>query len=326
MIAAPSSDATLEQALIRSGLRPYGGNMIRRSISGSMGSGPPDSHVWVNGYVGLFVFDKAQSDVIDVDLTVLRDVIASGVVLNDTATDLVVGKKSFEAKSCAMTMVYLPRGERFHYATRSALGLRSVTMVLDLKSFTRAYGLQSNRLPASLRRMLDRREAAIEQVRPSPGVMRVVEDLGSRQGMYPAIPALYFEGKACELISAWLRQLQLGNDVQSSSCVIDERTRNGVSRAKSIIDCNARLPLCIDALSREAAMNRTKLRAAFKEMYGTTIFHYSTATVMQRAERYLRDSGASVGEAARVAGYANPSSFIVAYKRFFGASPGRRRH
>jgi AraC-like DNA-binding protein len=320
------SDASLEQALIRSGLQPCGGNMTRSSLTNAVDIAPRDSHAWANDYIGLFVFDKAESAVIDVDITVLRDVILTGVVLNDTATDLVVGKKSFEAQSCGMTMVYLPRGERFHYATRSALGLRSVTMVLDLKLFAETYGIVAEALPASIRGMLGRREAAIEQVKPSSLVMRVVDDLGSRQGMFPALPSLYLEGKACELMSAWLWQMKLRDEAQSSECLLDQRTRNGVDRAKWLIDCKPRVPLSIDALAREAAMNRTKLRSAFKHMYGTTIANYRMGIAMQHAENYLRAPESTVNEAARLAGYANPSSFIVAYKRFFGACPGRRQH
>lgn len=298
--------------------------MTRSSLTQAVDRSPRDSHAWANEYVGLFVFDKAQSDVIDAELTVLRDVIATGVVLNDTATNLVVGKKSFEAQSCGMTMVYLPRGERFHYATRSALGLRSVTMVLDLKSFAETYRMRAEDLPASLRGMLDRREAAIEQVKPSGLVMRVVEDLGSRHGMFPALPSLYLEGKACELISAWLWQLKLRDEAPSSDSILDQRTRDGVKRAKWIMDCKPHLPLSIDALARESAMNRTKLRSAFKHIYGTTISNYRMGIAMRHAEAFLRGPEATVSEAARLAGYSNPSSFIVAYKRFFGTSPGRR--
>jgi AraC-like DNA-binding protein len=317
------SDASLEEALIRSGLQPCGGNMTHPSLTDTAVGGLRDSYAWANNHVGLFVFDKSQSDVVDVEITVLRDVIATGVVLNDTATNLVVGKKSFEAESCGMTIVYLPRGERFHYATRSAQGLRSVTMVLDLSLFADAYGVPTEQLPGTLRRMVGRREASIEQVKPSSLVMRVVDDLGSRRGMFPALPSLYLEGKACELISAWLWQLSRRDEPPSDERAIDRRTREGVSRVKRIIDRNPHLSMSIDALAREAAMNRTKLRSAFKEIYGVTIFNYGTAIAMQRAESHLRDSQATVGEAARLAGYATPSSFIVAYKRFFGTSPGR---
>jgi AraC-like DNA-binding protein len=69
-------------------------------------------------------------------------------------------------------------------------------------------------------------------------------------------------------------------------------------------------------------MNRTKLRAAFKEMYGMTLVEYRTAVSMQRAEQLLGEAGATVQEAAHSAGYANASSFIVAFKRYFGVSPG----
>jgi len=69
-------------------------------------------------------------------------------------------------------------------------------------------------------------------------------------------------------------------------------------------------------------MNRTKLRSAFKQAYGTTLSGYRSALMLQRADRALRQAGASVKEAARRAGYATTSSFIVAYKRQYGVCPG----
>ncbi len=91
---------------------------------------------------------------------------------------------------------------------------------------------------------------------------------------------------------------------------------------KHAIDQAPRRRLDIDALEREAAMNRTKLRSAFKRLYGATLSEYRTALLMADAERFLSEPSASVQQAAQRAGYATASSFIVAYKRHFGVSPG----
>jgi AraC-like DNA-binding protein len=70
--------------------------------------------------------------------------------------------------------------------------------------------------------------------------------------------------------------------------------------------------LDVDDLARVAAMNRTKLRFAFRQVYGTTLSGYRSALMLQRADRALREAGASVKQEARHAGYATTSSFIVA--------------
>lgn len=317
-ITPAPSQVFFEEMMSRSGLRHCGGNMTHFPADRWNGG----SEAWANRFVGLFVVDNGQSEVVDVDAFALRDVIACGVVLNDTSTSVVVGKREFEAQGFGLTTVYLPCGERFRFATRSAVGLKSVTMVLDLRSFADQYGLSVAQLPCSLQKMIGRREPAVEHIAPSNLFMRVVEDIGSKRGMFPSLPSLYLEAKAGELISAWLRQLAQRDGHESENRVIDPRTLDGIARVKHIIERNPHMPLNIDALAAGAAMNRTKLRSAFKEVYGLTLSDYRASLLMHRAEGYLREPGVTVQEAAYRAGYTTASSFIVAYKRFFGVSPG----
>ena len=93
---------------------------------------------------------------------------------------------------------------------------------------------------------------------------------------------------------------------------------------KQIIDRAPHRMLDVDALARVAAMNRTKLRSAFRQVYGTTLSGYRTEIMLQRADRALKEAGASVKQAGHHAGYATTSSFIVAYKRQYGFCPGDR--
>jgi AraC-like DNA-binding protein len=69
-------------------------------------------------------------------------------------------------------------------------------------------------------------------------------------------------------------------------------------------------------------MNRTKLRSAFKQVYGTTLSGYRSTLMQRRADRALKEARLSVKQAARHAGYATTSNFIVAYKRQYGVRPG----
>ena len=68
---------------------------------------------------------------------------------------------------------------------------------------------------------------------------------------------------------------------------------------KQIIDREPQRVQDVDDLARVAAMNRTKLRSAFKQVYGTTLSGYRTAAMLQRADCALKQAGASVQQAAR---------------------------
>jgi AraC-like DNA-binding protein len=102
----------------------------------------------------------------------------------------------------------------------------------------------------------------------------------------------------------------------------DPQTLGRLRQVKRIIDRAPHRVLDVDALARVAAMNRTKLRALFKQAFGTTLTSYRKAVLLQQADRALRERGSTVGRIAFRAGYANASSFIVAYKRYYGISPG----
>jgi len=319
-----STESWFESMMLRSGLQPCGGSITRTPDP----SQPAESNAWANHFAGLFVIDKIHSGALDAEMRVMRDLIACGVVLNQTATQLVVGEQTFEADSAVMTTIYLPRSKRFHYSTCSAAGLRSVTVVVDVTSFTDAYGMDPSHLPQPLRKMIGASEPLIEMSQPSSGVMRIINDIIAKRGMYTELPALYLEGKTLEFVSAWLAQLSQHNaPPPPEHDWLDSRTRTRVAMVKEIIDRKPTLALNVNALARAAAMNRTKLRSAFKAIYGTTVTDYRTALLMQRAENHLKEPGMTVQEAAYLTGYANASSFIVAYKRYFGVSPGvLKRH
>jgi AraC-like DNA-binding protein len=273
--------------------------------------------------MALFVVNELSKDVLDLDTIVTRDVLACGAVLNDAPTSIAVGSEHFEADASNLVMVYLPSGQRFHFATSSARGLASVTIVADLKSILDGKGLTAANLPASLIEIVRGREAATigRLTRASP-FGRIAQGVLARRDMYPSLSSLYYEGKAYELLSALLCQLAERDGIGARARDSDPRMVERLARVKHAIDQAPCRRLDIVALERAAAMNRTKLRSAFKRLYGATLSEYRTALLMADAERFLSGSSVSVQEAAHRAGYATASSFIVAYKRHFGVSPG----
>jgi AraC-like DNA-binding protein len=318
-----TAEDQFEKTMLRSGLEARGGSITRKAHRAAHDSEAQGVNSWGNRFAGLFVINKRYEGILDCEMMVLRDVIACGIVLNDTSTQLVVDQKTFEAGSSIMTTIYLPRGKRFHYSTCSNAGLRSVTAVIDIASFLEANAIQSQQLPRPIRNMIGQDEPVMEQIRPSQLVMRVVNDIILRRGMFPSLPSLYLEGKTLELMSSWMHQLSHGDSYAEENADLDSRTLARVAIAKAMIERKPAMSLNINTLARAAAMNRTKLRSAFKAVYGMTLLEYRTSLVMQSAEQALKQPGMTVQEAAFQAGYANASSFIVAYKRYFGASPGK---
>jgi AraC-like DNA-binding protein len=188
-------------------------------------------------------------------------------------------------------------------------------------SMMKARGLSAATLPKSLLRTIQGRQIAMKALAPGH-FGAIARDVAARRAMFSPVAALFYEGKTFELVSALLSELARRDALLARDGAFDPGTLDRLGLAKQIIDQAPHRILDVDALARVAAMNRTKLRFAFKRVYGTTLSDYRAALMLQRADRALKETGASVKQAARRAGYATTSSFIVAYKRHYGVRPG----
>lgn len=86
--------------------------------------------------------------------------------------------------------------------------------------------------------------------------------------------------------------------------------------------------ITIEELSRRYLIDTTTLKAAFKEVYGTSLAAHIKTHRMERAARLLRETGDSVAEIAAQVGYESQSRFTAAFKEVFQVLPTvyRRLH
>jgi AraC-like DNA-binding protein len=317
------SQVGFEEALSRLGMQVRGGNLIEVPWSNVAEGESVGNVAWSDRDMGIFVVDWADSKIVELETLAGRDVIVCSAVLNqdEARTDFTVGDNRFDARGADMTMVFVPQHERFQFATSVSRGLKAVTVIVDVMSMMKARGLPAATLPKSLLHAIRRRQIAIETLDPGH-FGAIARDVAARRAMFPSLAALYYEGKTFELISALLSELSRRDALRAGDAAFDAAILDRLGLVKQIIDrAPHRIP-DVDALGRVAAMNRTKLRSAFKHVYGTTLSGYRTALMLQRGDRVLKQAGASVKQAARHAGYATTSSFIVAYKRQYGVRPG----
>lgn len=81
-------------------------------------------------------------------------------------------------------------------------------------------------------------------------------------------------------------------------------------------------PPTLIELSRLIGLNDYKLKAGFKELYGTTVFGYLKDERLRQAMLMLQTGRVNVGEAACAVGYLNPSYFAEAFRSKYGVNPG----
>lgn len=84
-------------------------------------------------------------------------------------------------------------------------------------------------------------------------------------------------------------------------------------------------PLTIDGIAHDLLTSRSRLCEAFRAETGESLGAYIRRSRMERAARMLEADAASVGAVAKAVGYPRASSFVVAFEREFGCSPGAWR-
>lgn len=317
------SEVDFREAVNRAGMEVCGGNLARVPWSAVSGGEPVGNVAWAGRDIGLFVVDRTDSKIVELEAFARRDVVVSSVVLNqeEARTEFAIGDSHFGANGSDLTMVFVPQHEHFQFATSVSRGFKAVTVVVDVVSMMKAHGLPAATLPESLLRTIRSRQIAMETLVPGH-FGTIARDVAARRAMFPPLATLYYEGKTFELVSALLSEVSRRDALRAGNCAFDQGVLDRLCMVKQIIDRAPHCILDVEDLACLAAMNRTKLRSAFKQVYGTTLSGYRTALMLQRADCALKQAGVSVKQAARHAGYATTSSFIVAYKRRYGVCPG----
>ncbi len=221
-----------KEVLGKIGMKPRGGSLTKIPCCDPVGSEHKGSAAWACPGMGLFILDHADKQAVDLDAIVARDLLVCAVALNDASTGFAVGKRRLDVEGSDMIMIFVPRGERFHFATTVERGLKGVTIVVDLKSM-RTLGLPIARLPKSLFEIIQRREIVIEALAPGH-FGTVAADIIARRGLFPSLARPYYNGKALELFSTLLNQISQRDAMRAEGGAIDPRDAYSVAHGEAV--------------------------------------------------------------------------------------------
>lgn len=98
-----------------------------------------------------------------------------------------------------------------------------------------------------------------------------------------------------------------------------------LQKARHIILSDISKHFTIHSLSRQVQLNEFKLKTGFKQQYGTGIFECLLEARMNKAKELLSSTDKPIKEIAAHIGYDHLTSFITAFRKFFGYTPGSIR-
>ena len=104
---------------------------------------------------------------------------------------------------------------------------------------------------------------------------------------------------------------------------ISPEIKDRLLEIKKIIEQQFTQHFTIRQLARKSGMNTTSFKTAFKKAFGMAPFEYLVEIRMQHALTLLQKRDLSIQRVADTSGYKSFGSFIKAFKRKFGVTPGQ---
>jgi AraC family transcriptional regulator, transcriptional activator of the genes for pyochelin and ferripyochelin receptors len=132
---------------------------------------------------------------------------------------------------------------------------------------------------------------------------------------------LYLDAKVQELLVLALEQTDSAEE-KTADIVLRPYDIEKIREAHDYLLRNMENPCTLIELSHKVGINDFKLKKGFKKLYGTTVYDFLIDARMEKAKVLLLETDTSVHDIAFITGYKNLSSFITAFKKKMGYSPG----
>lgn len=136
-----------------------------------------------------------------------------------------------------------------------------------------------------------------------------------------SLKAAYTTSKVKELILLSLNLYSNTNNHKQAAVPIADVEK--LHAVKEFLTEKYLTDLSLEGISRAFLLNEFKLKKGFKALFNSTIFEYIHQLRMQHAHTLLASGSFSIGETAAITGYTSDSSFIRAFRLFYGHSPGK---
>src|SRR5690348_14327671 len=95
--------------------------------------------------------------------------------------------------------------------------------------------------------------------------------------------------------------------------------------ARDILLKNLRHHITIRQLAERVSLSESKLKYAFKEVYGLGVYGYLSRARMEKAKQLLEESDKTIKEVAMLTGYKRITSFIKVFRKIYDKSPAAWR-
>ncbi|NJN57198.1 MAG: helix-turn-helix transcriptional regulator [Leptolyngbyaceae cyanobacterium SL_5_9] len=132
---------------------------------------------------------------------------------------------------------------------------------------------------------------------------------------------MYLESKVWDLMALQLAQMLDSDCYKQGSKRLKPEDVGRIYYAKEVLSSRLCQPPSLMELARIVGINDCKLKAGFRQVFGTTVFGYLHDCRMERSRQLLEAGEMSVAEAAQAVGFVSRGHFAAAFRRRFGVNP-----
>jgi len=207
-------------------------------------------------------------------------------------------------------------------AKKPGCAIHGVSVSFDYKMAPMIFGNSLSYINDSYKPFFFSDEDFLLDMKPLSALLKATADslLNCR---YPAPQKEFFyKVKAFEILNYAFSEHLIENQKPKKS-VLQPDEIDKILKAKEYINNRLESPPTIPELAKITGINDFKLKAGFKEMFGTTIYGYIHNEKMSKAKLMLETGNYSVSEIAWDIGYTNVSHFIKAFKKSYDVTPGQ---
>jgi len=214
------------------------------------------------------------------------------------------------------------------YVLAGGINQRLVVLMCEPDFFSQDLGFAGDELPQPLRYFFDFASGAPKaSFTPlGPELLRAANDIMRSGGHYAGkLHRSYLNAKSQEVACAIVRELARPPNDNAALAKLSVRDVNRAHEARDILADQYRRPPSVPKLARLVGLNQTKLKIAFKAVFGLTVKDFTQKCRMERGSELLTTTSLSISEIAYAMGYDHPANFTHAFRRFHGFAPRQLR-
>lgn len=145
-----------------------------------------------------------------------------------------------------------------------------------------------------------------------------------RSDVNDPLDVAYLEARCTQLLCLALEDLIDPIDTDRLPA-LNEADNAKILAAKAYIDDNFLQGPTVQEISSAAGLNRNSLFYGFKQKFGVNVSEYVQDRKLQKAKMLIQHTDQHLMDIAEQVGFRHQSSFITAFKKRFGTTPGKLR-